>query len=128
MTVESLMVHEVTLYTQTGIESGSGERTFDGGIATVMYLEPRTGEETEADRNTPIGDWIGFAKADETISSTSRIGYGAHVFDVVGPPEAKPNPRLDTISHIELDLQEIDTVDSVDAVATPSVVGGVGST
>jgi hypothetical protein len=129
MSVESLMVHEVTLLTQTGISqssTGEGTRVFDEGVATVMYLEPVKGSEAEADRNTPIGDWVGYAKADEAITSTSRILYDSHTFDVVGPPEKKPNPRLDTISHIQLDLQEIDTVEGVDATATPDVVGGEG--
>lgn len=109
MNPEHLMVHEVTHRKRTGeTQALSGETTptFTES-STEMYLEPRTGQEIEAERNTPIGDWIGYGKASVVFDSTDEIIYGDHTFEVVGPPEYKPNPRLDIISHVQLDLQEI---------------------
>jgi len=137
MTVESLMVHEVTLLSQSGqTQSSSGEATVNyTSIETTMYLEPThggagsgwtAGREENADRNTPIGDWLGIGRASIDWDSTQRILFGAHTFDVVAPPRYMPNPRLDTISHVELSLQEVDAVESVDAIAMPDVVGGEG--
>jgi hypothetical protein len=138
MSVESLMVHEVTLLSQSGeTQSSSGEVTVTySSAATTMYLEPTrggaaggswgAGREEDADRNTPIGDWLGIGRADIDWDSTQRITYNEHTFDVIAPPRYMPNPRLGTISHVELSLQEVDTIESVDAIATPDVVGGEG--
>jgi len=122
------MVLEVTVLNQSGeTQSSSGEVTTSySGVETTMYLEPKSGTEEAADRNTPIGDWWGVCRESDGVTSTSRILYGAHTFDVVAPPRPMPDPFLDIISHVELDLQEVDTVEGVDAVAMPDVVGGEG--
>ncbi len=117
MTVESLMVHEVTLLTQSGEsqnEIGEVAVTYSE-LETTMYLEPTrgggtgfsAGSEEDAERNTPVGDWLGLGRADIDWDSTQRVIFGEHTFDVIAPPRYMPNPRLDTISHVELSLQEI---------------------
>lgn len=114
---ESLMVHEVTVLNQDGVsQSSSGEVTVTySETATTMYLEPThgggtgfsAGREEDADRNTPIGDWMGVCRVSDGVISTSRILYGEHTFDVIAPPRPMPDPELGTIPLVELSLQEI---------------------
>ena len=118
MSVEALMVHTVTLKAPSGVTRnaiGEAFATFDT-LQTTMYLEPTrgstqafaAGREDRADRNTPVGDWLGLGRLDVDWHSWQQIVYGAHTFDIIAPPRVMPNPRLGTLSHVELSLQEVD--------------------
>jgi hypothetical protein len=133
VTVEALMTQAVTVLTPSDETQDSiGEVVSDEPteLETVMYLEPVSGREELMDRDTPIADWIGFGKASVTFRSDCRIVYGSHVLQVIGDPRPKWNPTLSAVSHIEMDLQEIDDStpfeEHVDAVAHPVAVGGMG--
>lgn len=133
MTVESLMTETVTVRHITGFDqSPSGEPFADfSETETVMYLEPKqdTRRSTEAIEvgYVPTGMWLGIGLADFPFDSHDQIVWGSTVFDILAPPRVMPNPRLGTMSHTELDLQVVgeDEV-SVDVVAHPGTVGGVG--
>ena len=127
------MTETVTVATPTGeTQSLSGEPTTEYDYAeTVMYLEP----QEDARRSTEAlevgyvatGQWLGVGLADFPFDSHQQIIWGEHVFDILAPPRVMPNPRLGTMSHTELVLQEVeDTAEHVDAVAHPGVVGGTG--
>ncbi len=109
MTVESMMTQPVTLRTPNGETRdaiGGSTPTF-ATMSTLMYLEPRKGTEERADRNTPIGDWLGVGRKDVDFDSWDQILYGAQVFDIVAPARPFYNPTTRALSHIELDLQEV---------------------
>lgn len=109
MSVESRMTQSVVLRTPNGeVRDGIGgsEPTFSM-MTTLMYIEPRHGKEQSADRNTPIGDWLGLGRRDVDFDSWDQIVYGDHVFDIVAPARPFYNPTTRVVSHIELDLQEV---------------------
>jgi hypothetical protein len=105
------MNQAVTLRVRTGeTETGDiGETTptFDE-TTTTMYLEPRTSNEQQADRNTPITDWLGMGPADIVFTAWDQVVYGAHTFDIIGDPRPMWNPRTGEVSHWEMSLQEVD--------------------
>lgn len=127
------MTETVMVATPTGeIQSASGEPTptFDYS-ETVMYLEPqqdvRRSTEALEVGYVSTGFWLGVGRADFPFDSHQQIVWGEHVFDILAPPRVMPNPRLGTMSHTELDLQEVeDTAEHIDAIAHPGVVGGTG--
>lgn len=109
MSVESLMVQPVTIQipaSETRDAIGGVEDTYDT-VDTVMYLEPTTASEDMENRNTPIGDWIGFGKISDPFTSEVRIVYGPHTFDVIEGPEPMFNPRIGADSHYEMTLREV---------------------
>jgi hypothetical protein len=109
MSVENLMTQVVTLRSPTGEtrdEIGGSVATYST-LQTLMYLEPTTGRESSQDRNTPIGDWLGFGLADVDFTSWAQVVYGSHVFDIIAPPRLMTNPRSQVASHYELSLQEV---------------------
>jgi hypothetical protein len=133
MTVEALMTETVTVRHHDGFtQSASGEPTpVYIESETVMYLEPKQ----DARRSTealevgyvPTGLWLGIGLADFPFDPHDQIVWESRVFDIIAPPRIMPNPRLDTLSHTELDLQEVGEFEAgVDATATPGVVGGFG--
>ena len=130
MSVESLMTQTVTVGRPTGeSQSASGEVTTTyEWVETQMYIEPLASEEVEADRNTPIGNWRGFGRADFDFESVDKVVWDTHTFQVIGPPQPEPNARLGTISHVQLNLREIDTPTPEDATAHPAAVAGEGGT
>jgi hypothetical protein len=103
------MTQSVTLRTPSGdIRDGIGGSTPTyASMSTTMYIEPKTGTEEMADRNTPIGDWLGIGRKDVNFDSWDQIVYGTHVFDIVSPVRPFYNPTTLVISHIEMDLQEV---------------------
>jgi hypothetical protein len=109
MSVESLMVHEVTLRTPSGeTQNEIGEATISyTEMATEMLLQPVGGKEDRADRNTPMGDWKGFGKASIDWESWQQVVWDGRTFDIVAPPEPHTNARLDVLSHYQIDLQEV---------------------
>lgn len=109
MSVEALMTQPVTLRKPTG-----ETRTAIGGsvpvyatIETLMYLQPTTGHEDAQDRGTPIGDWTGIGRADVDFGAWDQIMYGAHLFDIIAPPEPAHDPRAGVTSHVKVRLQEV---------------------
>lgn len=109
MTVDSLMTESVTLLALTGEtrdEIGGSVRT-ETTTTTTAYLEPRSGSEDEADRNTEMGDWLAFLPADVALTGWDRLMHGTRVFDVVAPPRPVYNPRVSAVSHVEVDLREV---------------------
>lgn len=122
MSVEALMIQEVTLRTLTdpGNEIAGTDPTYTTGD-TLMYLEPRSGREHLEDRNTPLGDWFGVGYASVAWDSWDQVLYGNHVFDIIAPPRPMFDPLTAANSHVELDLQEIDWTPDVVA---PETVGG----
>jgi hypothetical protein len=100
-----------------------------------MYIEPKSGKEDMANRNTPIGDWLGIGRIEINFENWDQIIYGEHVFDIVSPVRPFYNPRNHADDHWEMDLQEVDAdpaasepVVSIDATAFPGSVGGTGGT
>ncbi len=136
MTVEALMVQSVTLQIPSGETRNSvGElfATYDE-VSDLMYIEPKHSEEVLSDRNTPITDWIGYARPGVPFASDWRVVYGNHIFEVQGDPRPWFDPRTGVLSHNEIDLREVDNsagADAggvhVDAIAMPDPVGGVGA-
>lgn len=120
MSLTALMNQTVTLRSPSGETRdgiGGSEPTYSTQ-STLMYLEPTrggtagasafsSGREINMERNTPIGDWLGIGDATLDWTSWSQVVYGSHVFDIIAPPRYMPNPRLGTISHVELSLQEV---------------------
>lgn len=135
MTVEALMIQPVTLQVPVGVtrdENGAAFQVYEDA-ATFMYLEPKASNEVLEDRNTPITDWTGYGFIGVEFSSSCRIVYGDHTFDIIGDPRPWWNPLVGAFSHIEMDLREVDRgpaldVESVSGTAHPGVVGGVGGT
>lgn len=116
MSLDALMNQIVTLKRPSGTSQDDiGEQaTTYLSISTTMYLEPGRGDsgffggtEEDAERNTPIASWFGIGRADVGFTSESQIVYGPHVLNVIAPPRLVPNPRLGTISHVELSLEEV---------------------
>ena len=110
MSIEALMNQPVTLRTPSG-----GTRDEIGGLipgyttlTTTMYIEPKSGKEDMADRNTPIGDWLGVGRKEITFENWDQIVYGSHVFDIVSPIRPYWDPVRQVLSHYEMDLQEVD--------------------
>ena len=118
MSLAALMNQLVTLRTRSGEtrdDIGGAVLTYTT-TTTFMYLEPThggqtsgfgAGKEANVERNTPIGDWLGLGDPDLDWSSWDQVVYGSRVFDIIAPPRYMPNPRLGTISHVELSLQEV---------------------
>lgn len=128
------MTETVTLRKPTGefTQSSSGEPTpeYFADITTVMYLEPlhdvrRSSEALEVGY-VSLGLWLGVGRADVAFNTHDQIIWQSRTFDILAPPRVIPNPRLGTLSHTELDLQEVGDTTRVDAIATPGVVGGTG--
>lgn len=136
MAVEDFMTETVTVRHPTGeTQSASGEPTTTYSESeTIMYLEPLQDvrRSTEAIEVGYIGTgmWLGIGLADFPFDSHDQIIWNDYVFDILAPPRVMPNPRLGTMSHTELDLQEIEDITAihVDAVAHPTTVGGMGET
>jgi hypothetical protein len=112
MTVEAMMTETVLRRRPTGefIQSFSGAPTaVTEDESTIMYLEPRSdrmrASEAREEGYVPIGDWLGVGLASFDFGAHDQIIWGDRMFDVVAPPRAMPNPRLGTMSHVELDLQ-----------------------
>lgn len=126
------MTQAVTLRTPaTEVQDAVGGVTYTyDTLETLMYLEPSDGREDEPDRDTPIGNWFGAGLASVDFQSWSQVLYGDKVLHIIAPPRLIWNPRTASVSHVELDLQEIDQPAEadvhVDAVATPGVVSGMG--
>ena len=75
--------------------------------ATVLgYLEPVTGEEDLANRNTPIGEWMAYVPAGTDVATEDRVTVGAHVWEV---ESVEPFQHWGTsaINHIRLRLREV---------------------
>ena len=126
------MTETVTVRTPTGFtQSASGEpTTLYDDAETIMYLEPE-GDVRRSSEALEVGyvstaQWLGVGLADFPFDEHQVIVWGTHVFNILAPPRVMPNPRLDTLSHTELVLQEVEDDGHVDAVATPEAVGGVG--
>lgn len=109
MTVESRMTQSVTLRTPNGeVRDGiGGSQPIFASMTTTMYIEPKSGTEDRANRNTPIGDWLGLGRKDVDFDSWDQIIYGTHVFDIVSPARPFYNPTTLALSHLEMDLQEV---------------------
>lgn len=84
--------------------------------ATTVYLEPGTGAgrayssrmESEADRNTPIGEWFGVVRGSLDPQSGDRCIYQGKILQMIGPPAPFTNPTTGELSHVEVSLREID--------------------
>jgi hypothetical protein len=133
MTVEDLMTQAVTVRRPTGFDQSPSGEPFPifTESQTVMYLEPKqdTRRSTEALEvgYVPTALWLGVGRADFDFQSHDQIVYGDTVFDIIAPVRPMTDPLTATVSHKEMDLQAVgeDEV-SVDAVAHPDTVGGVG--
>jgi hypothetical protein len=112
-------------------QSASGEPTKTYAESeTIMYLEPlrdvrRSSEALEVGY-VETGMWLGIGLADFPFRHEGQILWSGYTFDIVAPPRVMPDPRLNTMSHTELDLQEVGGGTHIDAVAHPAAVGGVG--
>lgn len=109
MSVESLMVQAVTLRVPAGETQDAigGPTESYTESATVMYLEPVRSREVLENRNTPIGDWIGYGKATDPFDSQVQVVYDGRTLEVIGPPRLMFNPRVGAASHYEMVLQEV---------------------
>lgn len=120
MAVEAYMNMPVTLRTLKDPEDSA--RTDIGGVVaeytettTTMYVAPgfdgsvpwSAGEETQANRNTPIGSWFGIGRPDVDWQSWQQIVYQGHVLDVIAPPRPIQHPVTLQTSHVELSLREV---------------------
>ena len=133
MDIEMVLNQPVTLRTPNGAvrDEIGGATTVYATTTTTMYLEPKSGKEDMAGRNTPIGDWLGVGRKEVNFENWDQIVYGEHVFDIISPIRPYWNPITQALSHYEMDLQEVDAdpadePDSVSATAMPGTVGGVG--
>ena len=71
------------------------------------YLEPVSGSETMADRNTQVGDWWAAVPPLADVDGWDRVTHQGHTFDVLAPPRPIWNPRTLAVSHQEIDLREV---------------------
>lgn len=109
MSVEELMNQAVTLRRligETRTATGASEPVYEE-TTTTMYLEPKSGSEAEADRNTGLGAWFGVARASDDFDHWDQVLYGPHVLDITAPLRPHWDPRAEADSHIELDLREV---------------------
>lgn len=74
---------------------------------TTMYLEPLRGREDEAQRNSGAGEWLGVGLADVDFHEWDQVVYGSRTFDIVAPVRPLFHPRLQTVTHQEMDLREV---------------------
>jgi head-tail adaptor len=70
------------------------------------YIEPVTGEEDLVNRNTPIGEWMGYVPAGTDVATEDRVAYSGHTFEVeaVEPFSHWGGAGID---HIRLRLREV---------------------
>jgi hypothetical protein len=111
VSVEAVMTQAVTLRrlsgeTRTAI--GSSVAVYDTA-ATTMYLEPRSGNETEADGNFGVGDWLGIGRNTVDFDHWDQVVSGSTTFDIVAPVRPMYHPGVG-VSHIEMDLREVLTL------------------
>lgn len=115
-----MMRQQVTLRRRVGFtrdEIGDPTPLFTE-VATTMYLEPVTGveegglssgmEQRNSGRHTPVGTWFGVGSREIEFDSWQEVVYGDHVLEISSPVRPMFNPRLGVVSHIEMDLVEID--------------------
>jgi hypothetical protein len=108
LSIETWLTQAVTLRQRTGetvSDRGVSTPTYST-LETLMYLEPRQGDEDEENRNTGIGDWLGIGLASVPFANWDQVVYGSVVFDIVAPPRPFEIPGAG-VDHIELDLQQI---------------------
>ncbi len=107
MSVEALMTETVTLLLTSGENRDSigGSTPTDSSTSSDAYLEPQSGDESMAERNTQLGLWLAILPATTPLDGWDRVQYGSDVFDVVAPPRPMFNARLGSVSHVEVDLR-----------------------
>lgn len=116
MSLAALMRQEVTLHrplTDTRDEIGGVSTATETTTTVTAYLEPvirgsRVAEDL-ADRNTGVGDWLLLVPATVDIHNWDTVTYDGRTFEIVSPVRPMPNPRTGAVSHIECDLQEVQT-------------------
>lgn len=110
MSIEALMNQSVTLRTPDGDsrdDIGGATITFTT-LATTMYLEPTSGKEDKAGRNTQMGQWLGVGRKEIDFDSWDQIIYGDHTFDIVSPSKPFYDPITHALHHYEMDLEEVE--------------------
>ena len=119
MSLSALMTQRVTLNRTTGLQRDAigGTTPVITSTSVLAYLEPRSGTEDLADRNTGIGDWLMILPAGVDVIGWDSVDYGTRHFEIVAPPRPEYNPTTQSLSHWELDLQEVEAP----ALALPSV-------
>ena len=109
MSVTTFFTQQVTLSRKTGVSRdaiGAGTLVEEVSAPVMAYLEPTSGEEDTATRNTQIGDWLGFLPAGTDVDGWDRLVYGSHTFDIVSV-EPFTHPTQTGLNHIRLRLVEV---------------------
>ena len=110
MTVATFFTQSVTLYRTAAISRDAiGEAFVDTEVSTpvMAYLEPVSGDEDGATRETLVGQWYAYLPAGTDVSGWDRLTYGSHEFSIVAPAEPFQHPTSSTLDHIRLRLREI---------------------
>jgi head-tail adaptor len=107
MTLTSLLSDTVTIVRPT-----PGYDDIGGPIAgtqttrtSAAYVEPVSGSENLAERNTAVGTWRLFLPAGTDIRHTDTVTWGTRTFEVVAEP--RPFAGSDAVAHLEVDLAEV---------------------
>ena len=70
------------------------------------YVEPVTGEEDLANRNTPIGEWMAYVPAGTDVATEDRVTFSGHTWEVESV-EPFQHWGSSAIDHIRLRLREV---------------------
>ena len=73
-------------------------------VATTGYLEQRTSAEFLVNRDTVVSNWWAVLPPDAVINHKDYITFQSVIYEVIGEPEFKWNPRTGSIHHIEARL------------------------
>lgn len=109
MTLQSLLVHDVTIVTPLFIEDryGNAEKSWDNAEERTVkgWVSQRTQTEDRDHREAAVSDWILFLEPDEIVSSLDRIQWGGITFETDGPYNPAWSPR--GVHHIEVPLRVV---------------------
>lgn len=110
MTLQSLLVHDVTILTAAASTSRYGDSEPDWATAASAavkgWISQRSTSEDTDHRTAEISDWILYLDTGTTITAANRVTWSGITFEVAGPVNPAWSPRGE--HHLEVPLRVVD--------------------
>lgn len=109
MTIDGLLVHDVSLLRAGSTTSRYGDETKDWATATRTttkgWISQQARSEDRDNREAQISGWVLFVGPQEDVTGLDRVEWNDLTFEVDGPP--LPAYRPQGLHHYELALRRV---------------------
>lgn len=110
MTLEALMVHDVTIVRSAEVDDRYGDTVADWSAAdrveSKAWVSQRNTVEAVEHREGLVSSWVVYLPPDVDIGGRDRIEWGDLTFEVVGAPLPAYTPR--GLHHYEVVMQVVE--------------------